>query len=72
MIGHVNNELALADAGVSSDQQVAERVRQLQVALEDGRFPRLAEVLAESGGGPGRAPDFDRLAGRTINGLVAG
>lgn len=48
---------------------LAKRVEEIRAALATGAYPRLAGVLAEGGGS---APDFDRIAARMINGLVAG
>ena len=58
---YVTGELA---AQVPTEEQVA----LLGAAVATGDFPHLAGVLA--GGGRGREPDFDRIAGWMITGLV--
>jgi hypothetical protein len=46
------------------------RIAELRAAVAGGAFPHLTEVLSAPGGPAG--PDFDRIAARMINGLVAG
>jgi len=53
----------------TSVEDLPQRVEELRTAVASGAFPQLAAVFAEGGGS---APDFDRIARRMINGLVAG
>ncbi|WP_250033235.1 TetR/AcrR family transcriptional regulator [Paractinoplanes maris] len=55
-------------AEVAGTTPVPEQVALIGEAVASGDFPQLAATLAE--GGQGREPDFDRIAGWTITGLV--
>jgi AcrR family transcriptional regulator len=66
LTGFVASYVANERAPVDVDRRVAE----LRAAVADGGLPHLAAVLAAPGGA--QRPDFDRIAARMINGLVAG
>ena len=67
---YAGHETARARAGVTARAEQDERVAEVRAAVATGAYPHLAAALSAGPPDGAAAPDFARIAGRMITGLV--